>query len=148
MKKRYVSFLSGIILGLLIGFFIGKSFTGDSHPAHTPAATAAQNENNHRASATVLHSNKNIPQKVYKVLRYVQSHGQPINGYVGGRKFSNREMRLPQQGAGGNAIQYREWDVNPKIRGQSRGPERLVTGSDGSAWYTKDHYKTFIRILP
>ena len=26
------------------------------------------------------------------------------------------------------------------------GPERLVTGSDGSAYYTDDHYKTFKKI--
>lgn len=44
------------------------------------------------------------------------------------------------------AITYREWDVNPKIKGVDRGEERLVTGSDGSAYYTADHYQTFIHI--
>jgi guanyl-specific ribonuclease Sa len=27
-----------------------------------------------------------------------------------------------------------------------RGAERLVTGSDGSAWFTADHYRTFLLI--
>jgi ribonuclease T1 len=30
--------------------------------------------------------------------------------------------------------------------GTNRGAERLVTGSDGSAYYTSDHYQTFRRI--
>nr|WP_245850201.1 ribonuclease domain-containing protein [Mycobacterium angelicum] len=25
-------------------------------------------------------------------------------------------------------------------------PERIISGSDGSAWYTTDHYRTFHRI--
>jgi len=52
---------------------------------------------------------------------------------------------LPRQDAKGNSITYREWDVNP-YTGANRGPERLVTGSDGSAWYTTDHYNSFVRI--
>jgi len=36
--------------------------------------------------------------------------------------------------------------VNPRMPGKNRGPERLVTGSDGSAYYTADHYKSFIKI--
>ena len=28
----------------------------------------------------------------------------------------------------------------------TRGPERTVTGSDGSAYWTQDHYVTFMRI--
>ena len=43
-------------------------------------------------------------------------------------------------------IRYSEWDVHPKVQGQNRGPERLITGSDHSAYYTRDHYKTFLKI--
>jgi len=52
---------------------------------------------------------------------------------------------LPRQDSHGAPITYREWDVNP-YTGANRGTERLVTGSDGSAWYTSDHYNTFARI--
>jgi len=41
---------------------------------------------------------------------------------------------------------YKEWDVNTYRRGVNRGQERLVTGSDGSAYYTDNHYKTFVRV--
>ena len=55
-------------------------------------------------------------------------------------------VALVQQ-ASGKGITYREWDINPKPSGPGgRGAERLVTGSDGSAYYTADHYQTFIRI--
>jgi hypothetical protein len=28
----------------------------------------------------------------------------------------------------------------PRVPGEGRDDERIVTGSDGSAWYTPDHY--------
>jgi ribonuclease T1 len=35
--------------------------------------------------------------------------------------------------------------VNPKIRGRSRDAERIVIEQDsGRAYYTGDHYRTFI----
>ena len=87
-----------------------------------------------------------IPDYVREVLAFVQKNGQAPGGYVGGREFQNREKRLPQTGPSGHGIRYREWDVHPKVPGQNRGAERLVTGSDQSAWYTRDHYDTFVRI--
>lgn len=39
---------------------------------------------------------------------------------------------------------YREWDVNPYTKGVNQEPERIVTGSDGSADWTGDHYDTFL----
>lgn len=38
------------------------------------------------------------------------------------------------------------WDVNPYVKGFDRGAERLVTGSDGKAYYTSDHYATFVQL--
>lgn len=87
-----------------------------------------------------------IPRYVLDVLAYVRTHNEAPNNYVGGRTFENRERRLPQKSPDGKNIRYREWDVLPKIQGQNRGAERLITGSDKSAYYTKDHYRTFIKI--
>ncbi|MDB5311728.1 MAG: guanine-specific ribonuclease [Gemmataceae bacterium] len=87
-----------------------------------------------------------IPEKVVKVLRYIDEHHRPPEGHEGGRIFRNAEERLPRTDAGGKPITYREWDVDPKVPGVNRGPERLVTGSDGSAYYTPDHYRTFRKI--
>lgn len=84
-----------------------------------------------------------IPQKVYEVLKYIKENGTAPEGYVGGRKFGNYEKLLPQKDDNGRRINYQEWDVNPKQQGRNRGAERLVTGSDGRAYYTKNHYKSF-----
>lgn len=87
------------------------------------------------------------PKKVYEVLDYIDKHQKAPQGYVGGRKFNNYEKLLPKVSKATNLkIDYQEWDVNPKIKGQNRGAERLVTGNDQSAYYTKDHYKSFTQI--
>jgi ribonuclease T1 len=71
--------------------------------------------------------------------------GSPLQGYKGGSVFNNLEGRLPSVDETGNPITYREWDVNPYVKGVDRGPERLVTGNDGSAYYTGDHYESFLQ---
>jgi ribonuclease T1 len=66
--------------------------------------------------------------------------GAPLAGYVGGRAFNNRERRLP-------AGRYREYDVHPRVPGRDRDPERLVVDqTTGRAYYTGDHYRTFVRL--
>ena len=89
-----------------------------------------------------------IPDYVYRILEHVNRHQEAPPGHVGGRGFQNREKRLPSVALNGESIRYREWDVHPKQPGKNRGPERLVTGSDQSAYYTADHYQTFIPIRP
>ncbi|MFD0427095.1 ribonuclease domain-containing protein [Streptomyces zhihengii] len=53
---------------------------------------------------------------------------------------------LPSKDSTGRDIRYHEFDVHPFRGESSRGTERLVTGTDGSAWYTHTHYKTFQRV--
>lgn len=86
------------------------------------------------------------PAYVQEVLQYVRRNGAAPEQYVGGREFQNKEKRLPLKDASNQRIRYSEWDVHPKVKGQNRGPERLITGSDHSAYYTRDHYKTFLKI--
>ncbi len=87
-----------------------------------------------------------IPAYAWKTLDYVRSHHTAPPGFQGGRYFgnygTNGETKLPAMAHGGR-ISYQEWDVLRKMDRRSRGPERLVTGSDGRAWYTADHYCTF-----
>jgi ribonuclease T1 len=86
------------------------------------------------------------PQYVLDVLEYVKQNNKAPRGFVGGRNFQNRENRLPKISNQGAKIKYQEWDVFEKEQGKNRGAERLITGSDKSAWYTKNHYKSFVRI--
>ena len=79
------------------------------------------------------------PEKAYDLLTQLEKRGgRPLPGYVGGRDFQNRERRLPPG-------RYREYDVNPKIRGRGRDAERIVIEQrTGKAYYTGDHYRTFV----
>ena len=87
-----------------------------------------------------------VPTKALKVLKYARENGVAMDGYVGGRRFGNFENLLPKKDASGKRIEYQEWDVNPKIQGKNRGTERLITGSDGKAYYTNDHYRSFVEV--
>ncbi|MCE9533567.1 MAG: dienelactone hydrolase family protein [Planctomycetes bacterium] len=89
---------------------------------------------------------KGIPDKVLKVLKFVDDNGDAPDGFEGGRNFLNIEKHLPLNDDKGRRLKYREWDVNPLRKGVNRGAERLVTGTDGSAYYTDDHYKSFKKI--
>lgn len=99
--------------------------------------------------ATQASAGIGVAQKVLNVLEVVDRTGQPPAGYRGGTQFFNdgrgNGQVLPPRDSHGRAITYKEWDVNP-YTGANRGTERFVTGSDGSAWYTDDHYDTFVRI--
>ena len=79
------------------------------------------------------------PEKAYDLLTQLGKRGgRPLPGYVGGRDFQNRERRLPPG-------RYREYDVNPNIRGRGRDAERIVIEQrTGKAYYTGDHYRTFV----
>lgn len=91
-----------------------------------------------------------VPARVTRTLALIDAGEWPeaarAPGTKGGITFRNNERLLPTTDANGRRITYREWDVNPKEPGRSRDAERIVTGSDGTAWYTADHYRSFIAI--
>jgi hypothetical protein len=96
-----------------------------------------------------------IPKNARDVLQQIDAGKWPGSagapGTKGGSVFENtpppgRPPLLPTTDASGKPITYQEWDVNPKVPGQGRDEERIITGSDGSAWYTNDHYGTVHRM--
>ncbi len=92
-----------------------------------------------------------IPRAAWDTLLHVRLHRKPPPGHVGGRRFGNYgrggEQQLPVRTARGSRIDYQEWDIHPRRPGRSRGAERLVTGSDGRAWYSADHYCSFTEMV-
>lgn len=58
-----------------------------------------------------------------------------------GATFENRESRLPAQNRG----YYREYTV-PTPGAEDRGARRLIRGQGGELYYTRDHYRSFMRI--
>lgn len=111
-----------------------------------------ENQNQSYASENRTDANKldistgNVPENALKILKYVRENSVAMSGYVGGRRFGNFEGLLPKKDESGKRIDYQEWDVNPKIQGKNRGAERLVTGTDGKAYYSDDHYGSFLLV--
>ena len=91
-------------------------------------------------------NSETVPDKAKEVANQVKdNNGAPPKGYKGGSEYKNQpqnkgDQRLPDD------VKYKEYDVNPYVKGQNRGAERIVIGDDGSAWYTKDHYHSFTQI--
>ncbi|MGW3679428.1 putative T7SS-secreted protein [Streptomyces prasinus] len=56
----------------------------------------------------------------------------------------NGAYRLPELDSQGNPIRYTEWGTVQSADNPKWGGERIVTGSDGSAYYTPTHYQTYI----
>jgi ribonuclease T1 len=158
MMKKYSQFIIGLLVGLSIGFFLGKMIVPTNQSVQSfPNSTTKYVSSEKKSSAkSTFHEDSNIennysandeiPEKVYTVLKFIKEHQEAPEGYVGGREFKNRENQLPMYTNDQEKIQYQEWDVNPKIEGQNRGKERLVTGDDERNWYTNNHYKTFTQI--
>ncbi len=114
-----------ILLALLT--LVGNALPGSHHHSKTGKQTAVRQEE--------------VPAKAVEVYRYVLANGRAPEGYVGGRRWENRERRLPLYGS------YREYDVNPKVHGVNRGAERIIVETrSGKGWYTGDHYRTFVPI--
>ena len=78
--------------------------------------------------------------EIEKTLALIR-RGGPFPHAKDGATFGNRERLLPKKPHG----YYREYTVNtPRLR--HRGARRIVRGRGGETWYTRDHYRTFIRL--
>lgn len=95
------------------------------------------------------------PENAWSTFDRVQAKGSPFPGYKGGSTFANDGSQgseiLPSTTSSGDPISYREWDVNPNVKGVDRGAERIVTGSVNgqivSGFYTSDHYISFVQFF-
>lgn len=75
---------------------------------------------------------------VVDVAGLIETHG-PFKYAKDGSVFQNREKRLPKQKPGF----YREYTVDTPGE-DDRGARRLIAGDDGSLYYTRDHYASFV----
>jgi ribonuclease T1 len=134
-----------VLGGLLFGNPTGFSNAGSPSEPTTAAVLSAPSAGPAPHGATPPPDRpwqrvaKDPLQKAKDLLAAIQQHeGNALPGYVGGGVFQNRERRLPRG-------DYREYDVNPKVRGRPRDAERIVIEQyTGTAYYTSDHYRTFI----
>ena len=54
--------------------------------------------------------------------------------------------QLPSVNTSGNPITYIENTVNPRPPGGTLDGKRIITGNDGSVWYTDDHFTTWTKV--
>ena len=85
-------------------------------------------------------------EDAWKTIDHVDQKGTPLPGHKGGRPWMNSNNQLPSADRAGNPISYREYDVSPNVKGTPRDAKRVVMGDDGSAYYTTDHYESFIEV--
>ncbi|MFI5777287.1 ribonuclease domain-containing protein [Nocardia sp. NPDC051570] len=157
-SKRFRGLLAlgGLAIVLVVALLAVRGTS--NHPSSAPASStkaAATSTKSGAASTTspaaaMTARAPGVPDHAYDTLREIDAGRWPGSanapGTKGGDEWMNRNGTLPRKDPAGKQIAYREWDVNPKQRGQTRDAERIVTGSDGSAYYTGDHYQTFIRM--
>lgn len=67
-------------------------------------------------------------------------------GMKAGKKYKNKSKALPTKDSAGESISYKEYDAEYPNEDGNRGTKRFVRGSDGSTYYTDDHYKTFEKV--
>lgn len=83
-----------------------------------------------------------LPPEARDTLRLID-RGGPFPYRRDGIEFGNRERLLPLRNRGF----YREYTV-PTPGASDRGARRIIVGRDGERYYTKDHYRSFRRIVP
>ncbi|OCG17157.1 hypothetical protein A9G47_09635 [Gilliamella sp. WF3-4] len=120
-----------------------------------PGLPPDDDKNNNKSNSTEKIKEKKLdelPNNVKNTFSQYEKNGWNGNfngqtpGTNAGRIFKNSDNKLPKVDSNGNPITYREFDVNNKIQGQTRDAERFVRGSNGSVYYTNNHYQTFIKV--
>lgn len=119
----------------------------DNETIETADNRESENEEISEVDISELPLNVQESYKNYENENWTGPHIDSTPGTKGGGEFSNRDGDLPSIDENGNLISYKEFDVNNKpTDGTGRDGERFIIGSDGSVYYTGDHYDTFVKI--
>lgn len=90
-----------------------------------------------------------LPENVknsYEKSDWKGNRSDQTSGTKAGKRYKNRNSKLPLKDNAGNSVEYHEYDINNRLLNSKRDAERFVRGSNGSVYYTNDHYLTFVRI--
>ncbi|WP_341941213.1 ribonuclease domain-containing protein [Microbacterium sp. LWH10-1.2] len=153
MDYRPTTLLSKAIDILLAGIPVGWIFTRGLRLLLEAKAAAAATKTAVSAGTKVDNAVSTIPSESAEVIRSIQSSGvisqSGVKGPAVPKPFVNDGRGggqvLPLVDDAGNSIIYREWGTVPNAENLKPGGERIVTGSDGSVYYSPDHYQTFVR---
>lgn len=123
--RRITVALAGLILLVLVGWFVRELATGDASGPDLPVRALSD-----------------LPAQAADTWRLIE-RGGPFPHEEDGTVFGNRERLLPAERSG----YYREYTVETP-GSADRGARRLITGSGGELYYTADHYASFVAVDP
>ncbi|HYK02683.1 MAG TPA: ribonuclease domain-containing protein [Thermoanaerobaculia bacterium] len=148
MRRRTTNPL--ILIATVIALAIGAWWTNEDRAVQSPApasrpapvepdaAPKPSAEPEDRLAQLVPDSVERA--ELVKTLDLIE-RGGPFPHKQDGSVFGNRERQLPQQPRG----YYHEYTVRTP-GAPNRGARRVVRGDGGELYYTRDHYRTFIRL--
>jgi ribonuclease T1 len=143
-RRQHPMIWIAALLAIAIGVFLQqRDRTETSTPSQKPAQ--AQKPEQAQKPAQAQRGNGIVRDaeeraELQKTLDLI-ARGGPFPYRNDGGVFANRERRLPQRERG----YYREYTVvTPGA--QDRGARRVIRGNGGETYYTRDHYRTFVRI--
>ena len=153
MDYRPTTLMSKAVDILLAGVPVGWILTRGLRLLIEAKAAAAATKTAVSAGTKVDNAVSAIPSESADVIRSIQSSGvisqSGVRGPAVPKTFANDGRSggqlLPLVDGAGNSITYREWGTVPNAGNLTPGGERIVTGSDGSIYYSPDHYQTFVR---
>jgi ribonuclease T1 len=126
--------LGALALPLALSLGAGRAEARSHH--HHAAAT----EDGADAGATLTDPVERA--EIRKMLDRIAANG-PFRHRQDGVVFGNREGRLPAKPNGF----YHEYTVETP-GASDRGARRIIRGQSGETYYTRDHYRTFLRLDP
>ncbi len=127
MRSRARPFAAIVLLG-------AAALSLASGPLYTPPRRSVPNVRVLSYGKVVFSGTMDLGPTLDRIAR-----GETVPHRNDGAVFGNREARLPKT----PRDWYREYVV-PTPGGRGPGPQRIVIGREGEAFYTPDHYGTFV----
>jgi ribonuclease T1 len=116
----------------------GQAASSQTTPTQITSSLIVKNQTIYDLNGRVAYQGDIDLRPVFERIQNGQRDDHRNDGVV----HRNREGKLPRQG---DPEYYREYVVRtPGLR--SVGPQRLIIGKGGEAYYTPDHYQSFIRV--
>ena len=141
-KSSPLAALAVVIAVAVVAWWTGGTDSAERTPPRPEVQRRAETRTTPAQAPTTPEQTRNTPEQAQlaKTLALID-RGGPFPYRQDGATFGNRERRLPQRPHG----YYREYTA-PTPGAKNRGARRVVKGRNGETLYTRDHYKTFVRL--
>ena len=136
--RRPLIALIVLVVALLIGYLVNAVRDDHSSPPPRPMGSVSSGAAGGSLSGSRPVPLLSLPPQAAQTVRLIRAGGPfpyPTNDGV---VFHNNEHELPAHPDGW----YHEYTV-PTPGSSDRGTRRIITGKDGTYYYTGDHYETF-----